>query len=55
MSKASLSKLPRIRKNHAKLSENFNMTVYSFVLSTNGQLAEWSKAYAWNAYIGQPI
>lgn len=54
MLKALPSKLPPIRKYPVKLSEIFSMTVYSFILLRNGQLAEWSMAYAWNAYVGQP-
>ena len=54
MSKALPNKLPPKAKYPAKLSEIFGTTVYSFILPTHRQVAEWSKAYAWNAYVGQP-
>lgn len=35
------------------MSYNATLIIKSF--KNNGQLAEWSKALAWNASIGQPI
>ena len=37
------------------LSQYWGYALYNATLQTDGQLAEWSKALAWNASIGQPI